>query len=190
MVDYGVAFVQLRMKEKDDKEIYAVAETMRKITAGSSTRLIINDYPLIARDIDADGVHVGQQDMPYRAVREIVGDEMIVGLSTHTPQQTVDACARHPDYIGIGPVYATPTKKNPDRPIGISGMREMLDRATVPAVVLGSITEDNLSQILTAGARNFSMVRPINQSKEPEKTLREILSIYHRYTSGSTNEST
>jgi len=104
-----------------------------------------------------------------------VGTDAIVGLSTHNPTQTREACARNPDYVGIGPVYSTPTKKIPDPPIGLEGMREMLDIATAPAVVLGSITEENLPDIIAAGARNFALVRPLNRSAEPRKVLERVI---------------
>lgn len=178
MVSRNVAFVQLRMKECLWPDVLRVARDMRAITAGTSTRFIVNDFPEVAVEVGADGVHVGQDDLACEAVRAMVGPSMVVGLSTHTPAQTRDACARGPDYIGVGPVYPTPTKKKADPAIGVEGMRSMLTQATVPAVVLGSITLENLPELVKAGARNFAMVRPINQSREPQAVLDEILAGY------------
>lgn len=177
LVDAGVAFVQLRIKDRSPEEILPVAETMRNITAGSTTKFIINDYPELARTCGADGVHIGQDDMPLDKVRRIVGPEAIIGLSTHSPEQTKAVCALQPHYIGIGPVFPTPTKKNPDPVIGINGMRRMLAVATVPAVVIGGIDLTNVREVLDAGARNFCMVRQFTRSEEPEKTIAEILRI-------------
>ncbi|MBD3315825.1 MAG: thiamine phosphate synthase [Chitinivibrionales bacterium] len=179
LVDYEVAFIQLRMKERLEREVAATAELMRRITEGTAGRFIVNDYPRIAAAVGADGVHVGQGDMPYAQARSAVGPDAIVGISTHSPEQTSEACGLNPDYIGIGPVWATTTKKVPDSPIGIEGMQKMLSSATVPSVVLGSITTETLPEVLKAGARNFSLVRPLNESDEPEKVLREILHVYH-----------
>lgn len=175
LADNGVAFVQLRMKNAPRKEIAGTALRMRKITDGTATRLIINDDPHIAAETGAGGVHIGQDDMPYPQVREIVGDEMIVGISTHNPQQTKDACLLRPDYIGIGPVWATPTKKIADPAIGIDGMKEMLSISTVPAVCIGGIDLTNLPLVLEAGAKNFCMVRQLTQSEDPGRVLKEIL---------------
>ncbi|MDR2728243.1 MAG: thiamine phosphate synthase [Chitinispirillales bacterium] len=181
LVDNEIPFVQLRMKNAPQKQILDTALAMRKITEGSNTLLIINDNPHIAKEAGADGAHIGQSDMPYNQAREIVGDDMIIGISTHNPQQTKDACRQKPDYIGIGPVWATPTKKIADPAIGIDGMREMLSAATVPAVCLGGIDLSNLAQALEAGAQNFCMVRQFTQSENPEQVLNEIKRIYSRY---------
>jgi len=180
VVKHGVAFVQLRMKERPRAEVLATARAMRAITQGSDTRFIVNDYPDIAVEAGADGVHVGQHDLSYGRVRAMVGNDMVVGLSTHSVRETTAACALGPDYIGIGPVFPTPTKKVADPAIGIEGMASKLARATVPAVALGSITIENLPRILAAGARNYAMVRPLNQSEDPQRVLREILAAQQR----------
>lgn len=173
LVDHDVAFIQLRMKDSPPEEVLETARMMRKLTEGSRSRFIVNDLPEIAAEVDADGVHIGQNDMSYEEVRDIVGPEAIVGISTHNPDQTREACAVRPDYIGIGPVFPTPTKKNPDPVIGIQGMQKMLSVATVPAVVLGGIDLTNLSLVLQSGASNFSMVRQLTHSLQPEHVLAE-----------------
>jgi thiamine-phosphate pyrophosphorylase len=183
LVDYEVAFVQLRMKDAPEAEIIKTAEKMREITNGTKTRLIINDNPNIAKTIGADGVHVGQNDMPYNEARNIVGEKAIVGMSTHSVKQMRDACRLKPDYVGVGPVYATPTKKKPDPVIGINGMKTMLAQANVPAVAIGGITLENLPLVLEAGAKNFCMVRPITTTQNPEKMLKEMLKVYRDFVS-------
>jgi thiamine-phosphate pyrophosphorylase len=180
-VDYEIAFVQLRMKDAPAHAVEETARLMAAITAGTKTRFIVNDDPEIARRTGADGVHLGQGDMPYGRARAIVGNSALIGVSTHSVEQMKNACALKPDYVGVGPVYATPTKKNPDPVIGLDGMREMLAVATVPAVAIGGITLENLPQVLEAGARNFCMVRPLTLAAEPEKVLKEILKIYESY---------
>ncbi len=177
LVDAGVAFVQLRMKDRSPDDILPVAEMMRNLTSGSATKFIVNDFPEIALKCGADGVHIGQDDMPIETVRQILGPEAIIGLSTHSPEQTQTACALAPDYIGIGPVFPTPTKKNPDPVIGINGMKAMLSVATVPAVVIGGIDFTNVQQVLDTGAPNFCMVRQFTQSEKPEETIAEILKL-------------
>lgn len=180
-VEYAVAFVQLRMKESSRMVVLRTAEKLRKITEKTATRFIVNDFPDVALDCGADGVHIGQSDQPFHEVRAMVTDSMIVGISTHTVDQTKEACALGPDYIGIGPVFPTPTKKIADPAIGIEGMKKMVAIATVPAVCLGGITFETLPDLITHGARNFSLVRPLCDSPEPGRVLRTIGEIYLRH---------
>jgi thiamine-phosphate pyrophosphorylase len=174
LVDYGVRAVQLRMKGAPRESVLDTALRMRKITEGTDTLLIINDDPRIALEVGADGVHIGQSDMPCGEARAIVGDGMLLGVSTHNISQTLAACRLHADYIGVGPVFPTPTKKIPDPAIGLDGMREMLSAATVPAVAIGGINLENLQRVLDAGAKNFCMVRQLTQSENPEAVLKKI----------------
>jgi len=177
LVDYGVSVVQLRMKGAPRELIIDTALQMRKITEGTDTLLIINDDPHIAVEVGADGVHIGQGDISYTDARKIVGDDMLIGVSTHNPHQAIDACKLPADYIGVGPVFATPTKKIPDPVIGIDGMREMLAASTVPTVAIGGIDLGNLPDVLAAGAKNFCMVRQLTQSENPKSVLEEIIRI-------------
>jgi thiamine-phosphate pyrophosphorylase len=174
LVEYGIGVVQLRMKGAPRELVIDTALRMRKITEGTGTLLIINDDPRIAAETGADGVHLGQGDMSYGEARTIVGDEALIGISTHNPRQTAGACKLPADYIGVGPVFATPTKKIPDPVTGIEGMREMLSAATVPAVAIGGIDLENLPRVLAAGAKNFCMVRQLTQSENPRKVLERI----------------
>ena len=182
-VDYEIAFVQLRMKDAPPEHVIETAEQMRRITQGTKTKLIINDHPDSAARVAADGVHIGQSDMPYHEARKIVGEKAIIGVSTHSVDQMKKACALNPDYAGIGPVYATPTKKNPDPVIGLEGMKSMLAIATVPSVAIGGITLENLPLVLAAGAKNFCMVRPVTTATDPEKVMKEILKTYRSFIS-------
>jgi thiamine-phosphate pyrophosphorylase len=178
LVKYNVPFIQLRMKDAPRNDVWRTAKAMRTITAGSNTKLIINDNPKLAAEIGADGVHLGQSDMSYAEARAIVGESAIIGLSTHSLDQVKSACALSPDYIGVGPVFATPTKKNPDPVIGVDGMKDMIEAAGVPAVAIGGINTENLGAVIRAGAKNFSLVRPLNESRDAENALKQILECY------------
>jgi thiamine-phosphate pyrophosphorylase len=175
MVERGVRLIQLRMKKRPRDEVLSVAHSLRAIITPRSL-FIVNDDPEIAKETAADGVHLGQDDMPVSLARQIVGPDAIIGLSTHDPLQERASCASDPDYIGVGPVFPTPTKEKPDPVIGLAGMREMLALATVPCVVLGGIDHSNLRQVLVAGARNVCAVRCINESSDPGKDLDRIIS--------------
>ena len=181
LVDSEVKFIQLREKNKSEYEILKIAELMRKITEGSNSSLIINDYPQVAIDCEADGIHVGQNDMTVAEVRRLVGNDMIVGLSTHNPTETENSNNEKVHYVGVGPVFPTPTKKIPDPVLGIETMAEMVNIANVPAVTLGGIGIDDIETILKGGARNFSMVRPLCSTENPQESLKKILDIYKSF---------
>ena len=177
----NVRMVQLRMKDRPRDEVVAVARTCRAITAGSSTNFIVNDDPSIAAEVGADGVHVGQDDMPVAEVRARYPELKIVGLSTHNPEQAKAAIAQKPDYIGCGPVWATPTKDIPDPTLGVETAVRMAMSVPFPAVCIGGIDFDRLPELLRAGAQNYSVVRAVCASDDPYAAilrLREIERIY------------
>jgi thiamine-phosphate pyrophosphorylase len=174
MVERGLRVIQLRMKDAPRGEVIAVARRVRALVP-AGTLFIVNDDPLIALEVAADGVHLGQDDTPYAEARRLLGEDAVIGLSTHNPAQTAAACALRPDYIGVGPVFETPTKRIPDPPLGLDGMRRMLDLATVPAVVLGGIDGANATSVVAAGARNLCAVRGINASAEPGAEIDRLL---------------
>ena len=174
MVQHGVRFIQLRMKKRPADEVLAMARRLRRIVQPPSL-FIVNDDPHIALQVAADGVHLGQDDMPFAEARAIVGPDAIIGLSTHNVHQTRAACALRPDYIGVGPVWPTPAKAHPDPAIGLHGMAAMLAEATVPAVVLGSIDHDNVADVVAGGADNVCAVRAINRAADPGAALDRML---------------
>ena len=171
----GVRIVQLRMKHASRTEIVREARVMREITAGTETLFIVNDDPSIAAEAGADGVHVGQGDMPPAEVRERFPSLRIVGLSTHNLDQ-VAASVRQPiDYIGVGPVYATPTKDIPDPPLGLETMSKMIAAAAHPAVAIGGIDAERLPDVLAAGARNYAVVRAVCKSADPYAAIMKLI---------------
>lgn len=173
----GVKFVQLRMKHTPRERILETAKKMRAITAGTPTLFIVNDDPEIAAEADADGVHLGQSDLPLPVARERFPSLKIFGLSTHSPEQVAAACAVSPDYIGVGPVYATPTKEIPDATLGIETMQKMLAAAPCPAVAIGGIDASRLPTVLHAGAKNFAVVRAVCASENPFTAIQKLQKI-------------
>lgn len=163
----GVKIVQLRMKHASREDILREAREMRKVTLGTDTLFIVNDDPQIAAEVEADGVHVGQDDMPPQEVRLRFPELRIVGLSTHNIDQVQASLTQPVDYIGVGPVYATPTKDIPDPTLGLDTMRRMIELAAHPAVAIGGIDTARLPDVLAAGARNFAVVRAVCQSADP-----------------------
>ena len=173
----GVKIIQLRMKHAAREEILREAREMRRVTAGTETLFIVNDDPSIAAEAEADGVHVGQGDLPPADVRARFPGLRIVGLSTHNPAQVAASRAQPIDYIGVGPVYATPTKDIPDPTLGLATMRAMIDAAAHPAVAIGGIDAMHLADVLAAGARNWAVVRAVCQSPDPYAAIRSLQAI-------------
>ncbi len=181
-VKAGVRIVQLRMKDAPRDEIVATARALRRITAGTDTIFIVNDDPSIAAEAGADGVHVGQGDMPVAEVRRQYPSLRIVGLSTHNLAQAEASIAAKPDYIGVGPVHATPTKKIPDPTLGVEQAAKMIARVPYPAVAIGGIDGGNLPEIIRAGARNWAVVRAVCGSKDPYTAIVELQKIANETT--------
>ena len=173
----GVKIIQLRMKHAARDEILREAREMRRVTACTDTLFIVNDDPSIAAEAEADGVHVGQDDMPPAEVRAHYPSLKIVGLSTHNPAQVAASRAQPIDYIGVGPVYATPTKDIPDPTLGLETMRAMIGAAAHPAVAIGGIDATRLADVLAAGARNWAVVRAVCQSPDPYAAIRNLQAI-------------
>jgi thiamine-phosphate pyrophosphorylase len=171
-LDGGVDIVQLRAKDAGDDDVLAAARRFAAACAEHGALLIVNDRPDLAVAAGADGVHVGQDDMPVRRAREIVGPERIVGLSTHSPAQ-IDAAAGV-DYIGVGPVNATPTK--PGRPaVGLELVQYASVHAQVPFFAIGGIDPSNVAAVRAAGAQRVAVVRALVDAEDPGAAARALL---------------
>jgi thiamine-phosphate pyrophosphorylase len=170
----GLRYVQLRMKKTVRETVLQTARNLRSITRGSETLFIVNDDPALAAEAEADGVHVGQEDMSVPDVRRLFPSLRVVGLSTHNPLQARAAEALAPDYCGVGPVYATPTKEIPDPALGPEGAGAIIRAAPFTTVAIGGITEDNMRIVRQAGALNFAVVRPVCLSPAPYDAIRRL----------------
>lgn len=167
----GVKIVQLRIKHASREDILREGREMRRVTAGTGTLFIVNDDPSIASEVGADGVHVGQGDMAPADVRSRYPELKVVGLSTHNMEQVCASNAQPIDYIGVGPVYATPTKDIPDPTLGLDTMSRMIAASTHPAVAIGGIDASRLPDVIAAGARNYAVVRAVCQSEDPYSAI-------------------
>jgi thiamine-phosphate pyrophosphorylase len=172
-LDGGVDLVQLRCKDGSDEEILAAAARFRTICGHHGALFIVNDRPELALQADADGVHVGQDDTPVAQARALLGDERIVGLSTHSPVQ-VDAAREQPvDYIAVGPVHETPTK--PGRPaVGLELVSYAATHIGVPFFAIGGINLDNVDAVAAAGAERIVVVRALTQARDPQAVARAL----------------
>jgi thiamine-phosphate pyrophosphorylase len=174
-VKAGVKIIQLRMKHASREDVLSEAREVRRVTAGTGTLFIVNDDPAIASEAGADGVHVGQDDITPAEVRERFPDLRIVGLSTHNLEQVRSSVSQPIDYIGVGPVYATPTKDIPDPTLGLKTMGEMIAAAAHPAVAIGGIDLTRLPDVRAAGAKNFAVVRAVCQSHDPYGEMQKLI---------------
>ncbi len=153
----GATFLQLREKQASSREILRLARELRRVLP-QNVRLILNDRADLCVAAGADGVHVGQDDLPPEAARRIVGPERIVGVSTHNPEQ-VEAADRSPaDYIAVGPVFSTSSKENPDPVIGLEGVRRARALTQKPLVAIGGITLENCRSVIDAGADSVAVI--------------------------------
>jgi len=157
MIEGGVDLIQLRGKEKSISELMELSAELHELTVQSFTPLIVNDYAEIARQVPVEGVHVGQNDAPIEIVRQKAAREILVGKSTHSLEQARSAQREGADYIGFGPIFATPTK--PDYPaIGLHNIRRVHAEVNLPIFCIGGINIDNLQNVIDAGAKRVVMV--------------------------------
>lgn len=168
----GVDIVQLRLKDAPDEEIVSTGRRFASLCAAHGALFILNDRPELVTKAGADGVHVGQDDVPVGEARALVGPERVVGRSTHTPAQ-VDAADGRLDYIGVGPVYETPTKPG-RQAVGLDLVRYASERAAVPFFAIGGIDERTVGGVIAAGARRIAVVRALVQARDPEAAARRL----------------
>ena len=165
MIAGGVDLIQLRAKDRASGEIAKLAVDLHRTTAEHGMPLIINDHPEIVRIVPAEGVHVGQDDLPIAEAREIAGPNCMVGKSTHSVDQAIRAFYEGADYIGFGPIFATPTK--PDyQPIGLDEIRKVHEAVRIPIFCIGGIKLDNLPEVIESGARRVAIVSGLLQARD------------------------
>jgi len=157
LVEGDVDLIQLRGKQKSIDDLADLAAELHEVTRRSSILLIVNDHAEIAKKVPVEGVHVGQEDDPIAVVRDKVGRHVIVGKSTHSLKQARAAQDEGADYIGFGPIFATPTK--PDyQPIGLADIKQVHDDLALPIFCIGGIKMGNLAQVMAAGAQRVVIV--------------------------------
>jgi thiamine-phosphate pyrophosphorylase len=163
MVQGGVKIIQYREKRpyKSFRQMLDECRQIRAITRDNGVLFIVNDYVDIAMIVDADGVHVGQDDLPVEDVRKRVGAEKIIGLSTHSPRQAQAARAAGADYIGVGPIYSTRTKDDVCDPVGLEYLEYAVEKVPLPFVAIGGIKQHNIDAVIDRGAKTICLVTEI-----------------------------
>jgi thiamine-phosphate pyrophosphorylase len=180
--DGGARFIQLREKHLSPREFYDAAEAALDVARERGVRLIVNDRADIALALGADGVHLGQDDLDPAVARRLLGERFIIGYSTHSVAQAIEAARQPVDYIALGPIFPTRTKENPDPTVGLEALRRVRDAvdSSVALVAIGGITRANARAALDAGADSVALISALldapDKITERTKELRRSLS--------------
>ncbi len=171
----GVQAVQVREKDLPVRELLAMAQELRGITKEFEARLFINDRVDVAVAVEADGVHLGHQSMPVDAVRKIVGKKMLIGVSTHTLGEAMDAEKAGADFVTFGPIFETPSKMCYGAPVGVSALGTVKEHIRIPVFGLGGITNNTLSRVMNAKADGIALISAILAADDVERAARNII---------------
>lgn len=170
----GVKILQLREKNTPTNEFIGLAKIVKEICSHHDCIFIVNDRVDVALAVNADGVHLGQEDMDLITARRILGNQVIIGNSTHKPEDALNAIKNGADYIGVGPVFATPTKPNRNA-VGLEYVKWASANVTIPFFAIGGINNDNINEVIDSGARQVAVVRALMKSEDPEKEANKML---------------
>jgi len=170
----GAKTIQLRDKLQDKKELLPIAQQLRNLCTEHNVLFIINDYLDIALATDADGLHLGQEDLPTKVVRKLLPIDKILGCSTNTVDQAIAAASDGVDYIAVGSIYPTPTKETAII-VGLDRLRQVRQAISLPLVAIGGINKDNAAEVMAAGADSVAVISAILQAESPEKAARQIV---------------
>ncbi|MFS1900956.1 thiamine phosphate synthase [Vibrio lentus] len=173
----GVTMVQVREKHGDVRAFIERAQAVKSILASSGVPLIINDRVDVALAVDADGLHLGQSDMPAELARQLIGPDKILGLSIETEQQLQEADSLPVDYIGLSALFATSTKTNLKKYWGYDGIKMALETTKLPIVGIGGINESNIPQLVESGLHGLALVSAICHAEDPKQATRDLLSL-------------
>lgn len=175
MIDAGVKIIQYREKEKSMAEKYEQCLKIREVTREAGVFFIVNDHIDLALIVEADGIHIGQEDFPIEAVRRLVGENMAIGLSTHSPLQAKEAIERGADYIGVGPIFKTFTKKDVCEPVGFEYLDHVVQNyPEMSFVAIGGIKAHNVAEVVRHGAKCVSLVTEITGAENIGRKINEI----------------
>ncbi len=180
MIGAGVKIIQYREKEKNARDKYRECREIRKMTEDAGVTFIVNDDVDIAMMVKADGIHIGQDDLPLEEVRKLVGGDMIIGLSTHAPEQAREALAKGADYIGVGPIFRTFTKRDVCEPVGFEYLDYVVANCPIPFVAIGGIKEQNIGGVAAHGARLICTVTEILEADDIQGKIRALLKVMKR----------
>jgi thiamine-phosphate pyrophosphorylase len=173
----GVSCIQLREKMCSTREFIDEFLAIRSLLARHGIPLIINDRVDVALAVKADGIHLGQKDMPCRMARQIIPESMIVGISVESLDDAIAAQKDGADYLGVSPIYPTPTKTDTAQPLGLEGLRSIRSEVDLPLVGIGGLNADNVEAVIHNGADGVAVVSAIVAADDPEAATRDLIEI-------------
>ncbi|MFN3681476.1 MAG: thiamine phosphate synthase [Nitrospira sp.] len=173
----GVRLFQYRNKTASMKEAYEEARQLKAVASDYDVTFLVNDRCDLALAVDADGVHVGQDDMPYEYARRLMGPHKLIGLSTHNPEQVKEADRLQPNYIGFGPIFEPRSKQNHDPIVGVEGLVTVRSLTTLPLFAIGGITLDNVAAVCKAGADGIAVISAVMQTKDVKGVVRQFMDL-------------
>lgn len=170
----GATVIQFRDKEMKDSEAVVTCREIYKLTKKKDVSFIVNDRVEIVKAVNADGVHLGQEDMSFSSARKILGKEKIIGISVETVEQALKAVEGGADYLGIGPIYPTATKPDAGKALGIARLKEIRESVNIPIVTIGGINENNLEEVLRAGADGVAVISAVVSAPDITEACRKL----------------
>lgn len=179
----GVKILQYREKNKNIKEKIEEAIKLRELTKKYNTLFIVNDHIDIALLSQADGIHIGQDDIPVSYARKLLGNKKIIGLSTHSKEQALKAIEDGVDYIGVGPIFNTETKEDVCAPVGFEYLNYVKSNINIPFVAIGGIKETNILSVLENGAKSIALVSELVGNKDTLNKTKNINNLIHNFLS-------
>jgi len=174
----GAKAIQLRGKGLSSKELLSQAREIRELSKKTGAMLIVNDRADIALLSDADGVHLGQDDLPIAEARKILGSGKLIGISTHNLEQAIKAGAAGADYIGFGPVFGTKTKADAEEAKGLEALREITNSVKIPVAAIGGITLENAKEVAKAGADAVAVISAIAKADDIKATTKRFVEVF------------
>jgi thiamine-phosphate pyrophosphorylase len=171
----GARIFQYRNKTASMKEAYAEALVLRKAAAEAGVRLIVNDRCDLALAVDADGVHLGQDDLPFSYARRLMGPDKLIGLSTHTAEQVKEADQLKPDYIGFGPIFTPGSKQDHDPVVGVEGLRQVRSLTRLPIFAIGGLHVDQVRGIRQAGADGVAVMSAVLKATDVQQAVCDLI---------------
>lgn len=172
----GATVIQFRDKEMEDSEAIEVCRKIYELTKKKGIPFIVNDRVEVARIVQADGVHLGQEDQSLDFARKILNQNQIIGISVETAEQAIEAEKEGADYLGVGPIYPTATKLDAGRALGVTRLKEIKETVSIPVIAIGGIDEDNLEEVLRAGADGIAVISAVVGAPDITQACRKLKS--------------
>jgi thiamine-phosphate pyrophosphorylase len=176
-IDGGASIIQYRDKDASTRSMVETAGALVRLCREQGAWLLVNDRVDVALAVDADGVHVGQEDMPASLARKLIGLDKLLGVSVHDAAEIIRAEQDGADYVSLSPIFATPTKPDHQEPLGVEGIRRLAAVSRLPVVAIGGIHRDNAARVIRAGAQGICVVSAIMSAPDPREAARELRDI-------------